>query len=446
MRRKVVIFAAAIAIFVVIVAVIGAIVFFSPLATRYIESDTFRLAMENETANGLHFPSAHYSAIRRTSPLTARAASFGASNGERALKFVDARGITARFDPWGVFIRQWRFNNVHVESGEVEIQIYEANPEEIAPKPWFAFFLPNRVYLKRIDSEHANITWRFRGKRAGFFDTQLLITPHGRDFNYTVTGGKLKMALLPELYLRRANVLITKTALTLYDIDLAPDERSEGNIHGEGTAGIGKDRRIDFSANLENVPIRGWLPEKWKQHLNGSAHGAIHWTGVTPKLEDSSGEGSLRLEDARADNLPFLEKLAALAREKSFEHLELTDCSLNFTWRYPAIEIKEIALEEKGKFRVEGAISIDRRALSGAIQLGVARKHLDWLPNPEEIFSPDKGRGYLWTTVHLSGTIDQPGQDLSPRIIELFKESPGAYLQLLFHQLEGWFKETFGGD
>jgi hypothetical protein len=210
-------------------------------------------------------------------------------------------------------------------------------------------------------------------------------------------------------------------------------------------AGIGKDRRIDFSANFERVPVRGWLPEKWKEHLSGSAFGGIHWTGATPKLENSSGEGSLRLGDGRADHLPFLEKLAEFAREKSFEHLELTDCSLNFTWRYPSIEIKDIALEEKGKFRVEGAISIDRRALNGAIQLGVTRQHLDWLPNAEEIFGRQRG-SYLWTTVHLSGTIDQPKQDLSPRIIELFKESPGAYLQLLFRQFEGWLRRTFGGD
>ncbi len=446
MRRKLLICAVAIAIFVVIAAAIGTIVFFSPLATHYVESDAFRIAMEKETANGLHFPIGHYYAIRRTSPLTAQAASFEAGNGERALKLVDARGITARFDPWGVFIRQWRFSDIHVESGEVEIQIYQANPEEVASKPWFSVFFPNRVYLKRIEAERANVTWRFRGERASFFGTQLLITPHDRDFDYAATGGTLKMALLPDLYLRRANVLITKTALTLYDIDLAPDEKSEGNVHGKGTAGIGKDRSIDFSANFDRVPIRGWLPDKWKQHFKGNASGGVHWTGVTPKLENSSGEGSLRVEDARADNLPFLEKLAELAHERSFEHLKLTDCSLNFTWRYPSIEIKDIALEEKGKFRVEGEISMDRRALKGAIQLGVARKHLDWLPNPEEIFSPDKGRGYLWTTVHLSGTIDQPKQDLSPRIIELFKESPGAYLQLLFRQFESWLEQTFGGD
>jgi hypothetical protein len=444
LRRKLLICAAAIAIFVVIVAATGTIVFFSPLATHYIEGDAFRVAMENETANGLHFPAGHYSPIRRTSPLTAQAKSFEASNGERALKFVDARRITARFDPWGVFIRQWRFNEIHVESGDVEVQIYEANPEEITSRPWFAFFLPNRVYIKRIESEHANVTWQFRGERAGLFGTQLLITPNGRDFDYTASGGKLKMALLPELYLRRANILITKTLVTLYNIDLTPNERDDGNIRGAGTAGIGRDRSVDFTANFERVPIRGWFSDKWKEHLNGSAFGSAHWTGATPKLEDSSGEGSLHVQGGQADNLLFLEKLAELAREKSFEHLELSDCSLNFIWRYPRIEIKDIALEEKGKFRVEGAVSIDRRALKGAIQLGVTRQHLDWLPNAEEIFGRQQG-GYLWTTVHLSGTIDQPKQDLSPRIIELFKESPGAYLQLLFRQFEDWLKRTFGG-
>jgi len=125
--------------------------------------------------------------------------------------------------------------------------------------------------------------------------------------------------------------------------------------------------------------------------------------------------------------------------------LELNDCSLNFAWHYPKIDITDIAIEEKGKFRIEGAISIDRRSLGGAVKLGLTRQYLDWLPNREEVFNRERS-GYLWTTVHLSGTIDEPKQDLSPRIIELFKESPGAYLGLLFRQFEAWLKKVFGGD
>jgi hypothetical protein len=445
LRRKLLILLAAIGIFFVIVFVAGVAVFFSPLLTRYVKSDAFRVAIEEETAKGLHFPRARYASIRRTGALTAQSDSFKADNGQKAMKSLDAHGITAKFDPWGVFLRQWRFTDVRVQSGDVEIQIYEANPEAVPRKPWFAIFFPNRVYLQKIESEQANITWRFRGKRAGFFGSQLLITPKGRDFEYVAAGGRLKMAPVPDLDLRRTHLLITKTLLTLYDLDLASDSRSDESIRAQGHAGLGQDKSIDVQANFNSVPIGQWLAAEWKGHLNGSAFGDIHWTGKNPKLESSSGEGSLRIHSGRIDDVPLLNKLAELAQKKSFERLDLNECSLGFAWRYPEIDVKDITMEEKGKFRIEGEISIKRRVLRGTIRLGLTREYLDWLPNPEEVFSR-RSSGYLWTDVHLSGTIDEPRQDLSQRIIELFKESPGAYLGLLFRQFSDWFRKTFGGD
>jgi hypothetical protein len=445
LRRKLLILSAALTLLLLLAIAAGVASFFTPLFTRYIESNGFRAAMEDETAKGLHFPDAHYAPIRRTSALTAQSESFGADNGVKAMKSFDARGITAKFDPWGVFSRQWRFDEVHVQSGEVEIQIYEAHPEATTERPWFTAFLPNRVYLKRIESDQADITWRLRGEQAGLLRTRLLITPHGPDFEYRATGGRLKMPLLPDLDLRRAHFLITKTLVTVYDIDLASDSGSEESIHAQANAGFGKDKSVDFRANFNAVPVRTWLPAAWKGRVNGSAYGDLRWTGKDPKLESSSGEGSLRIRNGRIDDVPLLQKLAELSQKKSVERLELSDCSLHFAWRYPEIDIKDIFVEEKGKFRVEGDISINRRSLRGTLKLGLSRAYLDWLPNPEEVFSRPEN-GYLWTHVHLSGTIEHPGQDLSPRIIELFKESPGAYLGLLFRQFGDWLKRAFSHD
>jgi hypothetical protein len=439
------IYAGAVALFLWVAALAGALIFFSPLATRYIESDAFRAAMEGETAKGLHFPATNYSPIRRTSPLMAQSENFQASNGQRALKSLDAHCITARFNPWGIFIRQWRFSDIRVQSGEVAIQIYEAHPEAIEPKPWFSIFLPNRVFLKHIESERSDITWQFRGQRVGFFGTQLFITPNGPDFEYMATGGRLKMALVPDLDLRRARILITKTLLTIYDVDLASNMHSGESIHAQGHAGIGKDKSVDVEANFDRVPIHAWLPTKWKRGLSGNASGKIHWSGENPKLESSFGEGSLFVSDGRLQNLPLMDKLAEMARNKSFESLRLDDCALSFVWRYPKIDIKDIVIEERGKFRAEGEIAIDRRSLRGTLSLGLTHRYLDWLPHPEEVFNRERS-GYLWTTVRLSGTIDEPKQNLSARIIELFKESPGAYLGLLFRQFEDWLKSVFGGD
>jgi hypothetical protein len=381
LQRKLLICLAAIAVVFLIAA--GAVaVFYSPLLTHYIEANAFRQAMEEETAKGLHFPETHYSPIRRTSAFTAESDSFAARDGKKAMKSLDVRGIKATFDPLGVFLRQWRFTDVHVQSGDVEIQIYKANREAVAPKPWFAILLPNRVYLNRIETPQANITWQFRGALAGFFGTELLITPHGPDFEYFATGGSLKTALLPDLDLRRAHLLITKTLLTIYDIELASDSGSGESIYARANAGIGKDRSVDLRANFNQVQIRSWLPAEWKEHLAGTAFGDLHWAGKDPKLESSSGEGSLGVKNGRIDNLPVLEKLAELSQKKSFEHLALNDCSFSVGWKYPKIDIENIAIEERGKFRIEGEMSIEQRRLRGTIRLGLTREYLDWLPNP----------------------------------------------------------------
>ena len=88
-----------------IAALAGTAIFFSPLLTHYIEGNAFRAAMEDETAKGLHFPTGHYSPIRRSGSLPAQSENFQASNGERALKSLDAHGISARFNPLGMFVR-----------------------------------------------------------------------------------------------------------------------------------------------------------------------------------------------------------------------------------------------------------------------------------------------------------------------------------------------------
>src|SRR6185503_8626854 len=123
--------------------------------------------------------------------------------------------------------------------------------------------------------------------------------------------------------------------------------------------------------------------------------------------------------------------------------LELSECSAALVWDSPRIEIKNIAVEDSRKFRMEGALSIREKTLEGAIQLGVAPEYLEWLPHAGEVFPKERAR-YLWTTVHLSGTIDKPEQDLSPRIVEALKESPGAFLGLVFRQLGDWLRNAFG--
>jgi len=44
-----------------------------------------------------------------------------------------------------------------------------------------------------------------------------------------------------------------------------------------------------------------------------------------------------------------------------------------FAWRYPEIDIKDITMEEKGKFRIEGEISISAGCCGARSDLGLPR-------------------------------------------------------------------------
>src|SRR5438045_1579129 len=95
---------AAVAILLILGAIVSA--WLNPQLTHYLESDRFRAELEKETAKGLHFPAGHYAPIHRKGFLAAAADRFQADNGRKALRAIDARGITAMFNPWGVFLRR----------------------------------------------------------------------------------------------------------------------------------------------------------------------------------------------------------------------------------------------------------------------------------------------------------------------------------------------------
>jgi hypothetical protein len=433
------------ALVVAVVAIVIGVRLINARLTRYVESESFRRELEKETAKGLHFPSGHYEPIKRTGTWTAESAGFQATDGWKALRSMNASGITAKFNPWGVFRRLWQLDKVHVQAGEVGIQVYEPKPEPSPAKPWYAIFLPERVYLNWVESEPVDVTWRFRQNRSGFFRTRLLITPHGRDFEYQAREGNLRMSPFPELRLQHTHMLITKTILELYHLDLQPGGEKEGMIRAEGKAGTGQDRSVDFKIEMKRVPIDDWMPGDWREHVAGAASARVHWTGENPKLEYSGGEADLRIDGARIYGLPFLEKIARLTKEKELERLKLNVCQLDLTWRYPKIDIKHLIVEEKGKFRAEGEVIVRQESLRGTIALGVAPRLLDWLPVAHDVF-PREHDGYLWTTVHLSGTVEAPQQDLSERIQEAIKEHPTAALTLLFRQIGESLRHAFGRE
>lgn len=406
--------------------------------TAFVESEAFRKELDKQTSKGLHFQG-QYGTIRRTGLLTARTEGFTGREGVKAIKAISTGEAVARFNLWGIFQRRWQLDYIRIPSGQAEIQTYEPKPETKPPKPWYAIFLPDRVYLKEVTCESTDVTWQLRGRQAGFFETRLLITPYGRDFEYRASGGTLKTGMLPELNLVRTHLVITKELLTLHELELAPGPKSEGRIRVTGQAGMRDDKSVSAEMDFSGIPVDPWVPNAWASLFRGVAFGKVVWQGSDLKLEGSSGRGNFRIEGGRVAGAPFLDDAAAVTGKKSIEEIKLSRFAFTFAWKYPQAEVNEIDIEAEGVFCLQGTVGIDNRRLNGTLQLGATPQYLEWLPRAERVFARERN-GYLWTTVRLTGTVDDPREDLSPRVAELLKKSPGAAIGIFFRRIGEWFE------
>lgn len=428
--KRALLIAAAVGVVVALFAAAAA--FVSPALTRYVESAAFRAELEKETAKGLHFPETTFAPVRRSGFLTATSSLASARNGRKAMTVIEAHDITASFNPAGIFLRRWSIDDLHVERATIGIQVYEPKPEPSPAKPWYAVFLPDRVYLNHVWSDHADITWRMRGQRAGIFDTHLVITPYGRDFNYSASGGVLRNPPLPELQLEQTRLLITKTVFTLYNLDVTSGKT--GRVHVEGSAATRGNKNLDFRFSWNRLAIGQWLPSSWSDHVGGLAGGEMRWNGDDYKLSSGAFTGAFRVDEGKIQNLAVLDQVAAVTARPDLRTLELSRCAARFSWQQSEYHLSDIELEQARKFRIAGNISVRDGTLAGELELAVARPYLTWLPRPEEVFPRESG-GYLRTTVHLSGTLQKPQQDLSPRIWENLKGSPSALIGAALRQL-----------
>jgi hypothetical protein len=405
--------------------------------TAFVESEAFRKELAKQTSKGLHFQG-QYETIRRTGLLTAQAEGFTGKDGVKAIKAISTGEVAAKFNPWGIFQRRWQLDYIRIPSGKAEIQTYEPKPENKPPKPWYAIFLPDRVYLKEVVCESTDVTWQLRGRRAGFFQTRLLITPYGRDFEYRASGGVMKTGMVPELALRQTHLVITKELLTLHELELAPSLKSDGRIRVKGQAGMRDDKSVSAEVNFSGIPVDPWVPKAWAGLFQGVASGDVVWQGSDTTMESSSGGGAFRIEGGRVAGAPFLEEAAAVTG-KPVEEIKLSRFSLEFEWKYPRVQIKQIDIEADGVFRLQGAVVIDGGRLGGTLQFGATPKYLEWLPKAERIFARERD-GYLWTAVNLAGTLEEPKEDLSPRVAELLKKSPGAAIGIFIRRIGEWFE------
>jgi len=139
------------------------------------------------------------------------------------------------------------------------------------------------------------------------------------------------------------------------------------------------------------------------------------------RLGGPVGQGQVRLVDARLEPGPgsetILGLLGALTGEPRLRGCPLTTAQAKWSMQPGLYDVSSIVAEAPGLLRAVGQVRITGQSLSGQILLGLER-NLGSKVNAltgGECFRREEG-GYLYETVNLSGTLDNPQNDLKAKL------------------------------
>ncbi|HEY8960655.1 MAG TPA: hypothetical protein VIM57_00515, partial [Luteolibacter sp.] len=78
---------------------------------------------------------------------------------------------------------------------------------------------------------------------------------------------------------------------------------------------------------------------------------------------------------------------------------------------------RDLVIASEGLVRIEGTLAVRDRRLDGSFRLGLAPGTLAQIPGAEtDVFLPGE-RGLLWAPLRITGTLDDPKEDLTSRLI-----------------------------
>jgi hypothetical protein len=406
-------------------------------ATRVIEGDGFHSMLEKETAKGLHLKIALYGPITRVGVFGIRDDWGAGQKGEKTIVALKADQVAGAFNPLGMFLRRWQIQFLHFHTGTVWLQRTEPKPNEPKPHgmPWYLFFWPDRLHLKDIKVDDANVLFQLQDKESGLHDTFLEITPNGRDFEYDARGGTFTTPDTPRLNIEHIHLLVRKPKLTCQTLVLGDDPaHPEQQLSVQGEAGLQQDHGIKASADFKSLNVSPWLPEKMRANVLGHFSGHLDYASTGTGLATAQASGHLALADGVVHDLKAFRTFIAATKSPDPGDLRLDVCQGDVALKQGAITVDQVEVESKGVFRLEGHATIAKdKSLSGEMELGVTSAYLKWLPTAETTIFTRADGPYHVAVIHLSGTSKKPVQDLSPRILTILGKHPFVALKLFFN-------------
>jgi hypothetical protein len=293
---------------------------------------------------------------------------------------------------------------------------YTSGIKELSSKSRPPAWIPNQVEVHEVDIQELNLHALLDGGLATLSGARVRAEMAGAQHSYRaqIDGGNLHLSnpKLPELRLgevhlryQEKNAFLTKASLKVWE---------NGDVNATGEFEIDS-KQFSLEGDASGISCEEILSRDWAKRLTGTVSSTFSINNSQGALHAS---GRLDLENGMLTAIPLLDTLAAYADTRRFRNLILNEAHTDWQWEKGKMTLSRLVLFSDGLIRIEGGLVIRDRDIDGVFRLGLAPGTLANIPGAETHVFLRGERGLLWTNVRITGTLDDPKEDLSARLID----------------------------
>ncbi len=295
---------------------------------------------------------------------------------------------------------------------EVTVAATVDGPEAPA---WLKKYLPTDfdIGVVRVDSANLRVLDEAAAETFALRSVRTELQPiAGGGWEIGGQGGNLFVTGQPDFDIERFRVRWQGREVFLNEAEI--DVHDQARISGKGIVTLEPGTPIDLDLVISNLDVKKVIGPEWAEKISGTVRGDLRLEGPVGDLTQS---GTLHLDDGLLTHLPVLEKIGQYTKSERFQRLTLNETRGTFERRGDRIVITDIVVQSDGLSRLEGDLTIDGDQVSGTFRVGVTPGTLRWIPGAERKVFVSSDQGFLWTDMAVTGTVQEPKEDLSARLV-----------------------------
>jgi hypothetical protein len=345
---------------------------------------------------------------------------------------LEASGISAHLNWPALLSRTWDLDQVNVE----KVNVYFGKPtgklvEQKVPSSSSGIKLPHLFDLDfqidHIAISQSNLHWSVGQNQAGeLLGTKIIATRRAEDtWDVSASGGKAQHPGLPLVTLDSLSASTGSKGVTITQAKLFG--QNGGTLSLNGFVALNESQISQIHTEFSGISISDLYPETL--HLNGIASGNADYSGVIQQEDAGTITGSLHVDKLRMDWSIFLGKIGSFIKTSGTDDWILDSVDAQVIYRSQHIEFSHLVAKYEDQLRIEGNGTIESGQINATFSVGLSAAILKWLPGVQPKVFTEERDGLYWAPVHLTGTPQNPKEDLSKRISSALQESVGKELK-----------------